>query len=253
METQAKLTIVGAGSAADLITVRGLRAIQQADVVMFDRLADEKLLLEATGRVVNVGKLPYSHSVKQEEINRMICEELTAGRHVVRLKGGDSTLFSRAVEEIAVARDIGVPCEIVPGVTTASAAVARVETTLTSRFTTSGVMFITGHTAAANLASAYDWSAIVKLGLTVVVYMGVKNMAAIARHLTEAGMSPETPVMIAENVETESERYLRGTLQDVQHVPMKDPAAHPAILVIGTVLEHATGGLLPMTHKAVQK
>ncbi|MDR2884013.1 MAG: uroporphyrinogen-III C-methyltransferase [Deferribacteraceae bacterium] len=223
---------VGGGQCADLITVRGLNRLQTADLILYDRLADEALLQGVAAEKVLVGKVPYRHSVSQEEINAILVANLQEGKTVVRLKGGDSLLFSRVAEEIAAARTVGAEIEIVPGVTTASTAMAKVESALTDREHASGVIFITGHSKE-GLLPAYDWAHIAKSKLTLVIYMGVKNIAAIVQALIDNGLSMDTPILAAESVGSTEERYTVSTVGEFNAV---DGFATPSLFVIGRVL-----------------
>jgi uroporphyrin-III C-methyltransferase len=163
-----ELIIVGAGLSAGSITADGIEAVRSADVVLYDRLTDEKLLKYAACECINVGKQPYhSNCVKQQDINGLITEHLEMDRRVVRLKGGDSAIFARSLEEAEAARLTGAQVKIIPGVTSASSLTARIEGALTDRRHAHGVMFITGHTKTDELDTVYNWRAIASLGFTI--------------------------------------------------------------------------------------
>ena len=231
-----KLTIIGAGQKHDLITVRGLNALKKAEVVLYDRLIDEKLLSETDCEKIDVGKLPYCHKMKQDYINDLIREKLTVKKHVVRLKGGDSVLFARVSEEVEIARELNCEVDIIPGVTTASSAVAKLGCGLTDRRNSAGLVIITGHKKEDTLAEDYDWASLAKGHLTITVYMTVKNMPLISRLLLENGMDKSTPCLIAEKVETDEERLITAELSNLVRTVEEKNISHPALLIIGQVL-----------------
>ena len=236
-----KLCIIGAGQKYDLITLRGLDCLKKADIVLYDRLIDKKILDFTNAEKIDVGKLPYKHGFKQVHINDTIKSFLLNDKHIVRLKGGDSTIFSRSIEEIKVARDVGASVEIIPGVTAASSTAARINCALTDRNLSSGVIFITGHQSLENLEKEYNWKAIVQLKMTIVIYMGIKNMGYIANRLIECSLSRETAALIAEKIEMENERLLFVTLDKIEETIKDKKVEFPAVVIIGDVLKYAFG------------
>lgn len=231
-----KLVIIGAGQGYDTITLRGLEHLKTADVVLYDRLIDMRLLDETLAEKVNVGKSPYAHCVKQEDINAMIARYLNEDKCVIRLKGGDSTLFSRAAEEVAIARELGALVEIVPGVTSASSAVAKVEANLTDRELASGVVFLTGHKKEEDLEASYNWQALVDLGFTLAIYMGVRSVPFVAGKLIGHGMRPDMPALIGEKIDMQGERFFVTTLAELEATFAEYSVGYPAITVIGEVI-----------------
>ncbi|MEO6992572.1 MAG: uroporphyrinogen-III C-methyltransferase, partial [Lacunisphaera sp.] len=178
LQSKGFVWMVGAGpGAADLITVRGLNLLREAEAVVYDELANRDLLDNCLPEceLHSVGKRAGSHSASQGEINALLVALAKAGRKVVRLKGGDPMIFGRIGEEIEALRTAGLPFEIVPGVTAATASGAVAELPLTHRDYSSAVIFITGHQCAAN-TSALDWSALAKLRATLCFYMGVRRL-----------------------------------------------------------------------------
>ena len=231
-----KLTLIGAGQKYDLITIRGLEALKTADVVLYDRLVDSALLDGLSCELVDVGKSPYKHGVRQEYINELIQKYLNEFDNVVRLKGGDSTVFSRGAEEIEIAEKMNAEVQIIPGVTAASSAVARIKANLTDRRHSSGVLFLTGHKSGEELETGFDWKAIAALNMTMAIYMGVKSLPKIAGLLIENGMDSATPVLIAEGVESSSERIFKTTLSNVSKVCADNNIGYPAVTVVGKAL-----------------
>jgi uroporphyrin-III C-methyltransferase len=235
------LYIVGAGLKADLITVRGLKIINKADIILYDRLIDIKLLKDYKGKKINVGKLPYSHSEQQSHINELIEKYLMKGQKVVRLKGGDSVIFSRALEEIEVAKKIGAKIEIVPGITSASVAITKIEGALTDRRFSSGVIFITGHSCKNDIEKSYNWHLLSELKLTIAIYMGAKNTAFIINNLVESGLPGETSVLIAEKLESKDEKTTLTRADKA--VESLANVSFPVITIIGDVIK-ASGIML---------
>lgn len=228
--------IVGAGLNLGSMTLAGLEAVKTADVILYDRLIDKEILKHASCECVDVGKIPYSrHCVKQSDINRLITEYLEKGGRVVRLKGGDSSVFARTVEEVETAKAAGADVIVLAGVTSASMLSARAQSALTDRRSIPGVVFITGHTKADEVDAAYNWEALVKLGFTLVIYMGVRNMGVIASKLTENGMSGGTPVLIGQEISTQSERIMYTTLDNAAEFIEKNGVNHPATIIIGEI------------------
>lgn len=231
------LYLVGAGLQRDHITIRGLNLLKSADVVLYDRLVDKKLLQEIQGKIIDVGKLPYKHGMKQSGINELLKKYLLENKSVVRLKGGDTSIFARSIEEIDIAKEVGANIEIIPGVTAASVAVSKILCSLTERQTSSGVIFITGHKCVGELDSLYDWQALVKLDMTIVIYMGARNMSFIVKKLLENGLKSEIPVLVAEKLETVDERIILTNAIDARdHLEKVD---NPVITIIGKVLYYS--------------
>jgi len=239
--------LVGAGPGApDLITVRGLRILQAAEVVVYDELVNRELIQHCPGGVEQhpVGKRAGSHNTTQDEINALLVSLALAGRKVVRLKGGDPLIFGRAGEEISALRGAGIPFAIVPGVTAATAAGAVAALPLTHRDHSSAVVFVTGHQCAAN-TSALDWGALARLRATLCFYMGVRRLPEIARNLLHHGMSATMPLAVVSEATLPTQQILLGTLGDADRLAT-GLAGQPALVVIGEVARLATlTGALP--------
>ncbi len=229
--------LVGAGpGAADLITVRGLRLLQSAEAVVYDDLTNRELLQYClpTCELHSVGKRAGSHSASQGEINTLLVSLAGAGRKVVRLKGGDPMIFGRAGEEIEALRSAGLPFEIVPGVTAATASSAVAGLPLTHRDHSSAVVFVTGHQCAAN-TSALDWGALARLRATLCFYMGVRRLPEIARNLRGHGMPASMPLAVISEATLPTQKILIGTLAEAEKLSA-DLVGQPALVVIGEVV-----------------
>jgi uroporphyrin-III C-methyltransferase/precorrin-2 dehydrogenase/sirohydrochlorin ferrochelatase len=226
--------LVGAGpGAADLLTLRAQRLLQEADVIVHDALVPETVV--AMGRRdaerINVGKRKGRHPITQDEINALLIREAAAGRRVVRLKSGDPLVFGRAGEEMAALRQAKVLFEVVPGVTSALAAAAEVEIPLTLRGTTSSLILATGHDAAGDVLP--DWAGLALSGATVAVHMGRSVAAAVADRLVEAGLARSTPVAVIENATLSERRLLAGELDELGAIGARDDLDGPTLIVIG--------------------
>jgi uroporphyrin-III C-methyltransferase len=227
--------LVGAGPGdPELITVRGLRCLRQADVVVYDRLVDSRLLAEApaAARRVFAGKSPGRQALRQEEINALLVRQARAGRVVVRLKGGDPFVFGRGGEEALACAAAGVAWEAVPGVTSAAAVPGLAGIPLTQRGVAASFAVVTGHCADED---SLDWGALARVD-TLVVLMGAARLAEIAAILRSHGKPPETPVAVVENGTRQGERVLTGTLADIAEAAAAAALASPATIVIGEVV-----------------
>ncbi|MGA1846285.1 uroporphyrinogen-III C-methyltransferase [Deferribacter abyssi] len=242
-----KLVIEGAGVGKDLITVKGLEKLKEADVILYDRLVDEKILQDLNCKKIFVGKTPYKPSCSQCQINSLIEKYLMEDKTVLRIKSGDASIYSRSLEEIDVARRCEAAIEIIPGVTTVSHLVAKIETALTARDVSSGVIFITGHKKEGELEQAYNWKALVDLNMSIVVYMGVKNFLIILKKLVENGLKETTPIAIGEKLEYPDEKILISTVGDVLKGGFK--ISYPSIMLIGEVVGYSNRFLKEMRRK----
>jgi uroporphyrin-III C-methyltransferase len=242
--------LVGAGPGApDLITVRGLKLLQGAEVVVHDELINRELLAYCPPgcELHAVGKRAGCHSATQPEINGLLVALGSAGRKVVRLKGGDPMIFGRVGEEIEALRAAGIPFEIVPGVTAASASGAAAQLPLTHRDFSSAVVFVTGHQCAAN-TSALDWAALAGLRATLCFYMGVRRLPEIARNLRGHGMAADLPIAVISEATWPTQKILTGTLQDAEKLSA-GLAGQPALVVIGEVVRLSSfAAQLPHLH-----
>jgi len=231
-----RVDLVGAGPGdPGLLTLNALRALQAADVVLYDRLVSREVLLLARreAELVEVGKSAGHTSVSQDEINARLVAEARRGRHVVRLKGGDPFIFGRGGEELEVLRAAGIPYAVVPGITAAVAAGAYAGIPLTHRDHARGVRLVTAHCRTA--LDAVDWPSLARERDTLVVYMGVGTVARLEAELLRHGKDPATPIAFVENATRPEQRVLRGTLQDASRLAAEAQLVSPALLVIGSV------------------
>jgi len=237
--------LVGAGpGAADLLTVRALRAIETAEVIVADALVSPEVLAlaPASARIVDVGKRKGAHSASQDRINEILVAEARAGHDVVRLKSGDPLVFGRAGEEIAALRDAGIAFEIVPGITAAFAAAAIAEIPLTLRGTSSSIVFATGHDMRGDTLP--DWAGLTLTGATVAVYMGKTVAGRIAGRLIDAGLSPATPVAVIANASRSDQEILGGELADLHRLSDRADLDGPALILIGEVAALGAGAAI---------
>jgi uroporphyrinogen III methyltransferase/synthase len=233
-----KVYIIGAGPGdPGLITLRGIQCIAEADVVVYDYLANEEFLGRARtdARLVYVGKKGGDHTLPQGEINQVLVDEARKGNVVARLKGGDPFIFGRGGEEAEVLREAGIAFEVIPGVTSAIAVPAFAGIPLTHRGYTSTVAFVTGHEDPTKEKSDIDWAKLSGIG-TLVFLMGVKNLASIARNLVAGGKSPETPAALIRWGTTPDQETLTGTLADIAAKAREQGFSPPSILVVGEVV-----------------
>ncbi|HET9655625.1 MAG TPA: uroporphyrinogen-III C-methyltransferase [Kineosporiaceae bacterium] len=226
-----RVALVGGGPGDDgLITVRGLALVREADVIVVDRLAPWGPLddLDPDVEVIDVGKSPEHHPVPQPEINRILVEHARSGRRVVRLKGGDPFLLGRGGEEMLACRAAGVPVLVVPGVTSALSVPAAAGIPVTHRGVSRSVTVLTGH-------DDPDHRALVRIGGTLVVLMGVARLAPLADGLLAHGMDPATPVAFVERGWTPAQRVVRSTMATAAADAEREAVQAPAVIVIGAV------------------
>jgi uroporphyrin-III C-methyltransferase len=234
--------LVGAGPGdPELLTLKALRILETADVVVHDGLVSAAILelAPARARRISVAKRRSRHAYAQDEICRMLVAFAREGLTVVRLKGGDPFVFGRGGEELEACRAAGIACHVVPGVTAALAAAASAGAPLTHRGAAQAVTFVTGH-AKAGEAPDLDWSALARPNQTVVVYMGLGQAAAIADRLIGAGRSPLTPALIVENASLPAERAVPTTLGGLSRAAEGLDA--PALLLVGEAMALARAG-----------
>ena len=232
--------LVGAGPGdPELLTVKALRLLKGADVVVHDRLTPQPILDLAgpKARLIDVGKRKNRHTLPQDDINKLLVALALDGQTVVRLKGGDPFLFGRGGEELEACRAAGVPCQVIPGVSAGLAAGAAVGAPLTHRGMAQAVTFVTGH-AASGGEPDLDWTALAKSNHTVVVYMGLSTAGKIAARLMQAGREGSTPVAVVEGASLDSERRLKTTLRELGDAVQG--LEGPAILIIGEVASLAS-------------
>ncbi|HWA22244.1 MAG TPA: siroheme synthase CysG [Caulobacterales bacterium] len=229
--------IVGAGPGdPELLTLKALRVLQDADLIVHDRLIDPRVLDMARrdADFLYVGKERSKHSVPQEQINDMLIAEVRAGKRVVRLKGGDPFVFGRGGEELEALRAAGVEAHVVPGITAALGCAASAQVPLTHRDHAQAVTFVTGH-AKTGGALDLDWKALASANHTLAIYMGAANVAEVSARLLDAGRAAQTPALIVENGTRADQRLIRSTLgelvADVAALDLKSPS----LLIVGEV------------------
>jgi uroporphyrin-III C-methyltransferase/precorrin-2 dehydrogenase/sirohydrochlorin ferrochelatase len=233
------VVLVGGGPGdPGLITVRGRRAISQADVVVADHLAPQALLssLPSDVEVIDASKLPRGRSMAQEQINALLVDRAQAGKRVVRLKGGDPFVFGRGMEELEACVAAGVAVEVVPGITSAIAVPALAGIPVTHRGLTHEFVVVSGHLPPGHPNSLVDWEALGRLRGTVVVLMGVDTAPAIAATLIEHGRPGGTPVAIVSDGSTPAQRTVRTTLADLPRTVVDEGIRPPAVWVVGEVV-----------------
>jgi len=230
------VTFVGAGpGAADLITIRGLKTLMTAEVVLYDSLVSADMLKNcpAKAELVFVGKRAGFHSAVQAEINRLLVHHAGRGLRVVRLKGGDPTLFGRLGEEIDVLRAAGIPYEIVPGVTAACAAAAAAGISLTQRTVATSTIFAPGHECAGKDDGAkIDWSALAQANATLCLYMGVRRLTTVAEQLVAHGLPADTPLAVISDASLPTQNIRTGTLADAMALSAA-AEGYPSLILIG--------------------
>ncbi len=239
MEMKGKVYLVGAGPGdAKLITVKGLECIQKADVLVYDRLASPRLLkhMKSGGEKIYVGKLPDRHTMKQEEINQLLVDLALEGKTVVRLKGGDPTIFGRVGEEAELLRRHGIYYEIVPGITSAISVPAYAGIPVTHRDYASSLSIITGHESPDKLDHSIHWDKVTNATGTLVFLMGVAKIGYISAQLIKHGRPPETPVALVRWGTRADQETLIGTLADIEAKVKAADFQPPAVIVVGDVV-----------------
>jgi uroporphyrinogen III methyltransferase/synthase len=232
------VALVGAGPGdPGLITVRGLELLRRADVVVYDRLVDRRLLDAAPrARRVFAGKARGAHALEQERINALLVRHARRGRRVVRLKGGDPFVFGRGGEEAEALARARIPFEVVPGVTSAVAAPAYAGIPLTHRGVASSFAVVTGHGCASEGGRRVDWARLATAVDTLVVLMGLERLAEIARELVAHGRAAATPVAVVRWGSTELQETIVGTLGDIAERTRRAGLEPPVVTVIGDVV-----------------
>ncbi|MFN9926702.1 MAG: uroporphyrinogen-III C-methyltransferase [Phenylobacterium sp.] len=231
--------LVGAGPGdPELLTLKALRVLGTADVVVHDGLVSDEILelAPSQARRISVAKRKSRHSYSQDEIGRMLVAFALDGLTVVRLKGGDPFIFGRGGEELEACREAGIGCHVVPGVTAALAASASAGAPLTHRGAAQAVTFVTGH-AAKGGEPDLDWAALARANQTVVIYMGLSQAGVIAGRMLAAGRAPSTPALIVENASRPDERRVLTTLAGL--TAAAEALSGPALLIFGEAMAMA--------------
>ena len=236
--TTGRVALVGAGPGdAELITLKGARLLQTAEVVIYDNLVSQGILdlISPTAERIFVGKMAGNHTMPQDDICQLLVDKAQEGKFVVRLKGGDPFVFGRGGEEMDVLLEAGVPVDIVPGVTAALGAAASFGFPLTHRDHAQSCVFVTGHLK--DHTVDLDWPALARPGQTVVIYMGVTGLETISRELQAAGLPGDTPAALIYRATWPNEKAHKGTLATLPEVARTHKVKPPTLIVIGTVVD----------------
>jgi uroporphyrin-III C-methyltransferase/precorrin-2 dehydrogenase/sirohydrochlorin ferrochelatase len=239
------VALVGGGPGdPDLITVRGRQLLAQADVVVADRLAPAALLSELgpAVEVIDAAKIPYGRAMAQQAINEVLIDRARAGRFVVRLKGGDPYVFGRGHEELLACTAAGIPCTVVPGVSSVIAVPELAGIPVTHRGVAHEFTIASGHVGPDDPNSLTDWPGLARLPGTLVLLMAVEKLASIAAALIEHGRDPATPTAAIQNGSTTTQRTVRAPLSGIARAVHEAGVRPPAVIVIGAVVELGAPG-----------
>jgi uroporphyrin-III C-methyltransferase/precorrin-2 dehydrogenase/sirohydrochlorin ferrochelatase len=246
--TAGSVVLVGAGPGdPELLTLRAVRALQSADVILIDDLVSPEVLdfARREAKKMMVGKTGHGPACKQSEINELTVRLAKAGKRVVRLKGGDPMIFGRAGEEIDACRAENIPVEVVPGISAAQGAAARLSVSLTHRTTARRLQYVTGHDRNGNLPSDIDWQAIADPSATTVVYMPKKTLRALSTQALAHGLDPATPAVAVANATRPDEVVVAGTIGDIAERIDAAGVDGPTLVMIGNVFADVAEHVLP--------
>jgi uroporphyrin-III C-methyltransferase/precorrin-2 dehydrogenase/sirohydrochlorin ferrochelatase len=238
-QTTGSVILVGAGPGdPELLTLRAVRALQSADVILFDDLVAPDILdfARREAKKMLVGKTGHAPSCKQDDINALMIALAKAGRRVVRLKGGDPMIFGRADEEISACRAAGIAVEVVPGITTAQGAASRLLVSLTRRGKARRVQYLTGHGRDGKLPADIDWPSVADPAVTTVVYMPSKTLPELVANAVQAGLDPTTPAVAVERATRADERVIAATIADLPARLAAEAPSGPVVVIIGRAL-----------------
>ncbi len=240
--SRGKVYLVGAGPGdPELLTLKAVRCLRKADVVVYDRLINAAILEEVhpDAELIFAGKGPGCHTMKQEQINALLITHAQLGRIVVRLKGGDPFVFGRGGEEALALHAVGIPFEIVPGISSAIAVPAYAGIPVTHRDVASSFTVITGHEDPHH-AATINWEALAALGGTLVFLMGVTKLSYITQRLLESGLSSDTPAAVIQQGTVDQQRVVTGSLTTIAEQAEREHITSPATVVIGAVVNLQT-------------
>ncbi|MEQ1789723.1 MAG: uroporphyrinogen-III C-methyltransferase [Rickettsiales bacterium] len=239
-----KIILVGAGCGdPELLTLKAVKALQAADVILYDALVSKEVLemARAEAEKIPVGKKGYGVSCKQTDINEMMVRLALGGKDVLRLKGGDPLIFSRAGEEIEAARAAGVTVEIIAGITTAQGAAAALGITLTNRESARRLQFVTGHDHKGELPQDIDWRALADKSATSVVYMPKKTIAALSQKVQEFGLLATTPALAIMDATLPTQLVVTGTIATLPQLMKNEKMEGAVLVIIGEVVTPLLG------------
>jgi uroporphyrin-III C-methyltransferase/precorrin-2 dehydrogenase/sirohydrochlorin ferrochelatase len=254
--TGGSVTLVGAGPGdPELLTLRAVRALQSADVILFDDLVSTDILdfARREAKKMLVGKTGHAPSCRQDDINALMISLAKSGRAVVRLKGGDPMIFGRADEEIADCRAAGIPIEVVPGITTAQGAASRLLVSLTRRGEARRVQYITGHSRGGALPADIDWTSLADPAVTTIVYMPTKTLPDLVDAALKAGLEPKTPAIAVISATRADERVIAATIADLPGRLDAERPAGPVLVMIGRVFDRLQSGAGEVPSVLVQR
>lgn len=235
-----QVSLVGAGPGdPDLLTIKAVKALARADVVLVDDLVNPDILQHVSqhARIVHVGKRGGCQSTPQEFIERLMIAEALAGRQVVRLKGGDPFIFGRGGEERTHLQTYGIKVDVINGITSGMAAATSIGVPLTHRDHAQGTIFVTGHGKSDD--ARVDWAALARTSMTLVVYMGIARIAHIESGLLEGGMAADTPVALIQHASLPQQRHTITTVAELAATVTREQLGSPCIIVIGEVVRCA--------------
>ncbi|MBK4218047.1 uroporphyrinogen-III C-methyltransferase [Paracoccus caeni] len=237
------VSLVSAGPGdPELLTLKAVRRLAEAQVVLYDDLASGAVLDHAApeAQLIPVGKRAGRPSARQEHVNQLLVQHAEAGLRVVRLKSGDAGIFGRLEEELIALTAAGIPFEIVPGVSSASAAAAAAGIPLTRRLTARRLQFVTGADVTGRLPADINWAAIADPGVTTVIFMGQRSFPELVRGLREHGLSGDTPALFAESVGHPHQRLIRTTIDELARMMEKAEVSQPGLILYGPLAFDAT-------------
>ncbi len=237
-----RVLLVGSGPGdPGLLTLKALEALKTADVVLYDTLVAAPILelIGTQAERIHVGKKGYGHNRPQGEINAMMVDMARSGRCVVRLKSGDPLIFGRAGEEIEACQEANIPLEVVPGITAAQGAAARMAVSLTHRHEARRLQYITGHDASGKLPEAIDWRVVADPQATTVVYMPRVTISALTEKALAVGMNPATPTIVIINATRDNERQFKTTIAGLVQTVQDADTTDPMLVLIGQAMSRA--------------
>lgn len=247
-----RVLLVGAGPGdPDLLTVKAWRALQRADLVLYDHLVSPDVLACArpTAERLYVGKEAGHHSLPQSEICALMIRLARSGRTLVRLKGGDPLIFGRGGEEAEALARAGIPFEFIPGISAAQGAASQLGLSLTHRDHAQSLMLVTGHLRDDTDTGEIDWAAWARPHQTLVIYMGLGRLDVLARRLVEHGLPADTPAALIERATTPQQRWIPATVSTLAERARTEQVQAPALIVVGTVVQ-AREHLQSLVHMA---